>query len=70
MIMKLPLKHDTRYAQHFAEAYSEPCQTSEMKLIAKTVNDFKLLKTAIGTRSTLRVWQGSEHTSSFVKLYI
>ena len=22
MRMKLPLKHDTRYAQHFSEAYS------------------------------------------------
>ena len=23
MKMKLPLKHDTRYAQHFAKVYSE-----------------------------------------------
>ena len=68
MRMKLALKHDTRYAQHFAEVYSEPCQTSEMEHFAKTVND--LLKTVIAKRSTLGVLQGSEHTSSFVKLYI
>ena len=29
MKMKLPLKHDTCYAQHFAEVYSEPCRASE-----------------------------------------
>ena len=29
MRIKIPLKHDTRYAQHFTEAYSEPCQTSD-----------------------------------------
>ena len=34
MRMKPPLKHDTRYAQHFAEAYSELCQASEMELFA------------------------------------
>ena len=51
--MKLPLKHDTRYAQHFAEVYSEPCQTSEVELFMKTVNDLKPLKTAIAERSTL-----------------
>ena len=53
MRMKLPLKHDTRYAQYFAEVYSEPCQPSEMKFFAKTVNDLKPLKTA--KRSTLGV---------------
>ena len=41
MKMKLPLKHDTGCAQHFAEAYSEPCQASEMELFPKTVNDLK-----------------------------
>ena len=30
MRMKLPFKHDTRYTQHFAKAYSEPCQVSEV----------------------------------------
>ena len=45
--MKLPLKHDTRYAQYFAEVYSEPCQASEMELFAKTVNGLKPVKTVI-----------------------
>ena len=39
MIMKIPLKNDTCYAQHFREAYSEPFQASEMKIFVKTVND-------------------------------
>ena len=39
MIMKIPLKNDTCYAQHFTEAYSEPFQASEMKIFVKTVND-------------------------------
>ena len=37
MRMKLPLEHDTRYAQYFAEVYSEPSQASEMELFAKTM---------------------------------
>ena len=41
MKMRLPLKHGTGCAQHFAEAYSEPYQASEMELFAKTVNDLK-----------------------------
>ena len=32
MRMKLPPKHDTRYAQHFAGAYSEPCRASEVEI--------------------------------------
>ena len=55
MRMKLPLKHDTRYAQHFAEVYSEPCRASEVEPFAKTVNDLKPLKTAITERSTLGI---------------
>ena len=47
MRMKIPLKHDTRYVQHFAEVYSEPCQESEMEL-----SDLKPLKTVIAKRST------------------
>ena len=39
MIMKIPLKNDTCYAQHFTEVYSEPFQASEMKIFVKTVND-------------------------------
>ena len=70
MRMKLPLKHDTRYAQHFAEVYSEPSRASEMELFAKTVNDLKTLETVIAKMSTLGVWQGSEHASNFFKSYI
>ena len=55
MRMKLPLKHDTRYAQHFAEVYSEPCRASGMELFAKTVNDLKTLETVIAKMSTLGV---------------
>ena len=55
MRTKIPRKHDTCYAQHFTEAYSEPCQASEMELFAKTVNDLKPLKTVIAKRSTLGV---------------
>ena len=50
MRMKLPPKHDTRYAQYFSGAYSQPCQTSEMELFAKTVNDLKPLKTVIAKK--------------------
>ena len=39
--MKFPFKHDIRYAQHFVEVYSEPCQASEVELYPKTVNDLK-----------------------------
>ena len=53
MRMKLPLKHDTRYAQNFAKVNSEPCQASEVKLTAKTVNDLKTLKTLTAKRSNL-----------------
>ena len=55
MKMKLPLKHDTRYVQHFAEVYLETCRASEMELFAKTINDFKPLKTAIAERFTLGI---------------
>ena len=49
--MKIPLKHDTRYAQHFTEAYSEPWQPSEMELFVKTANDTKSLKIVIAKKS-------------------
>ena len=52
MRMKLPLKHDIRYA-HFAKMNSECCQASEMELLVKTVNDLKPLKAVIAKRSTL-----------------
>ena len=57
MRMKHPLKHDTRYAQYFAN-------------IVQTLNDLKPLKAVITKRATSGIWQGSEHTSSFAKLYI
>ena len=44
MRMKLPLKHDICYAQHFAKMNSEHCQAFEVELFVKTVNDLKLLK--------------------------
>ena len=59
MRMKLPLKHDIRYAQHFAKMNSEHCQASEVELFVKTVNDLKLLKAVIAKRSTLVIWRGS-----------
>ena len=37
--MKLPHKHDIRYAQHFAKMNSEHCQTSEVELFVETVNE-------------------------------
>ena len=55
MRMKRPLKYDIRYAQHFAEVYSEPCRASEMELLTKTVNDLKPLKTVIAKRSAFVV---------------
>ena len=53
--MKLPLKHGIRYAQHFEKMNSECCQTSEVELFVKTVNDLKTLKAAIAKRSTLGI---------------
>ena len=35
MRMKLPLKHDTRFAQHFTKVNSEPCKASEVELFQK-----------------------------------
>ena len=55
MKMKLPLKHDIRYAQHFPKMNSEHCQASEVELYVKTVNDLKPLKAVIAKRSTLGV---------------
>ena len=55
MRTKLPLKHDIRYAQHFAKMNSERCQPSEVELFMKTVNDLKPLKAVIAERFTLGV---------------
>ena len=55
MRMKLPLKHDIRYAQHFAQTNSERCQISEVELFVKTCNDLKPLKAVIAKRSTLGI---------------
>ena len=35
MRMKLPFKHDIRYAQYFAKMNSECCQASEVELFVK-----------------------------------
>ena len=53
MRVKLPFKHDIRYAKHFAKVNSEPCQASEVELFAKIVNTLKPLKTVIAKRSSL-----------------
>ena len=55
MRMKLPLKHDTRYAQNFTGVHSKPCRASGTEPFAKTFNDLKPLKTVIAKRSTLGV---------------
>ena len=55
MRIKLPLKHDTRYTQHFAQVNSESCQASKVEFFAKTVNDLKPLKTVIAKRSPLGI---------------
>ena len=52
MRMKLPLKHDIRYAQ---KMNSERCQASEVELFVKTVNDLNPLKTVIAKISTLGI---------------
>ena len=53
--MKLPLKHDIYYTQHFAKMNSEHYQASELKLFVKTVNDLKPLKAVITKRATLGI---------------
>ena len=55
MRMKLPLKHDICYIQHFAKMNSECCQVSEVELFVKIVNDLKPLKAVIPERSTLGI---------------
>ena len=55
MRMKLPLKHDICYAQHFAKMNSERCQASEVELIVKTVNGLNPLKVVVAKRSTLGI---------------
>ena len=55
MRMKLPLKHDIHYAQHFAKMNSERSLASEVELFVKTVNDLKPLEAVITKRSTLGI---------------
>ena len=55
MKMKVPLKHDICYVQHFAKMNSERCQASEVELFVKTVNDLKPLKAVIAKRSALGI---------------
>ena len=45
-----------------SDAYSEPCQTSKMKVFTKIVNGFSFL-TIFAKISTLDVWQDSEFVS-------
>ena len=52
MRMKLALKHNIHYAQHFAKMNSEHCQASEVELFLKIVNDLKPLKAVIAKSST------------------
>ena len=47
MRIKLPLKHDIHYAQHFAKMNSERSLASEVELFVKTVNDLKPLEAVI-----------------------
>ena len=71
MRMKHPLKKMIfRYPQHFAKMNSEYCQASEVELSVKTFNDSKPMKAVIAERSTWGISRGSEHASSFAKLYI
>ena len=44
------------------KAYSEPCQTSKIKCMAKIVKDFKPLS-IFTKRFILDIWQGSEYSS-------
>ena len=53
--MKLPLKHDIRYAQDFAKMNSDHYHASEVKLFVKTVIDSKQLKDVIAKSSTLGI---------------
>ena len=55
MRMKLPLKHDIHYAQHFAKMNSGRSQASEVELFVKTVNNLKLLESVLAKRSTLGI---------------
>ena len=48
-----------RFTLYLAEAYSEPCQASQIKLFGKIVNLFQSL-TIFVKIFILNVWQGSE----------
>ena len=50
---------NSKFYHHNEETYSEPCQTTEMKLFAKKVNSWKPL-TIIAKISILDVLLGSE----------
>ena len=55
MRMKLPLKHDIHYAQHFGKMNSGYCQASDVELFVKIVNDLKPLRAVIAKSSTLGI---------------
>ena len=52
-------RHDFRLLRE-PEAYSEPCQTSKMKLCVKIANSWKLK--VLAKKSILDVWQFTEYT--------
>ena len=52
-----------------SEAYSEPCQTSMMKLFAKIVNGLKPV-TIFGKNSILDIWQGSEYSFGWLDIIV
>ena len=52
----------------YSEAYSEPSQTSKMKLFCETVNNWKL-STNFAKSSILDLWLGSENASISVSYH-
>ena len=61
------LLHNNYGFLDIAEAYSEPCQTSEAKLFEEIVKVWKLVVIFVKS-SILDVWHGSEYTSAYYKV--
>ena len=57
-----PVGHLPIFFFFYPEKYSELCQISKIKIVAKIGNKFELLL-ILGKRSLLDVWQGSEYAS-------
>ena len=62
LIFKLFLKWNIGNIGSHSEAYSEPCQTFEMEVFTKLLNDVSFL-TIFTKSSILDVWQGFEFAS-------